>query len=64
MSNEAVKLYRIASHCSEYTPVSDAQGYGISWLNSSVDDDDSRCDLCIYWREGKCSIYKSRTKFH
>lgn len=64
MGDEEIKLHRIASHCTEYEPISNAQGYGISWLNTAMSSDYTRCDWCVYWREGECNIYISRNKFH
>ncbi|HHV93657.1 MAG TPA: hypothetical protein GXX47_03855 [Firmicutes bacterium] len=57
-------LHRIAAHCTEYEPISSAQGYGFSWLNTADASEDYRCDWCVYWRDGNCSIYTDRNKYH
>ena len=53
-------LKLIASHCSEYESVAEAQGYGYSWLNTEQDDTEAACDDCLYWAMGQCAIYTGR----
>lgn len=53
-------LERIASHCTEYEPISAAQGYGYSWLNHADAEEEPRCDWCVYWTSGDCAIFTSR----
>ncbi len=59
-----ISLHRIASHCTEYEPISAAQGYGISWLNTAMSGEEPRCDWCVYWREGNCNVYCERNRFY
>jgi len=61
---DEITLHRIASHCTEYEPISTAQGYGISWLNTAMSSEYYRCDWCVYWRDGSCCIYVHRNRYH
>ena len=54
-------LHRIASHCTEYEPSHPPRARVFSCLNTAMASEDYRCDWCVYWRDGNCSIYVDRT---
>ncbi len=53
-------LRSIASHCTEYEAISEAQGYGFSWLNTAESGVEPSCHWCTHWEGGECAIYSSR----
>jgi hypothetical protein len=52
------KLRGIAEECQEFEHVINAMGYGCSFLNVSPDDFVRRCNDCVNWLGGDCSIFQ------
>jgi len=50
-------LTAVAADCPAYESILAAQGFGISFVNTSPIA--ARCDNCLYWAAGNCAIYRT-----